>query len=238
MKSGEVDVEPELNAFIAGRKVIRHIPADLRARAVARARVIVASGGVVRPALLLDPPVRAAARVGRPWYLTPAAVAASATLAVGAFAGIATWQHHDPAVAPQATPAAPAEAPRSVRTASAPRAESPDLALPVAARPSPRVRPARAARPTTAVDPLAAEVELLQRAHGSFTRQDFGIALRLIAEHARRFPQGALAEQREALRVRSLAGSGRTDEARRAAVAFAEKFPRSVLLSAVENAGP
>ena len=51
------------------------------------------------------------------------------------------------------------------------------------------------------------------------------------AEHERRFPTGWLAEQRDAMRVRSLAGAGRADEARRAAVAFGERFPRSALLS-------
>jgi hypothetical protein len=52
-----------------------------------------------------------------------------------------------------------------------------------------------------------------------------------LAEHGRRFPSGSLAEEREALRVRALSGSGQSDAARRAARAFATRFPRSVLLS-------
>ncbi len=79
-------------------------------------------------------------------------------------------------------------------------------------------------------DPFTAELELLQRAHGAYTRHDFSAALTLVVAHARRFPSGHLAEQREALRVRSLAGAGRADEAGRAAAAFAARFPRSVLL--------
>jgi hypothetical protein len=39
-----------------------------------------------------------------------------------------------------------------------------------------------------------------------------------------------LAEERDALRIRALVGAGRTPEARRAAAAFANRFPRSVLL--------
>jgi hypothetical protein len=71
---------------------------------------------------------------------------------------------------------------------------------------------------------------LLRRAHAAYAGRDFASALGLAAEHARRFPNGVLAEQRDALRVRSLAGAGRTSEARGAAKAFASRFPRSVLL--------
>ena len=60
-----------------------------------------------------------------------------------------------------------------------------------------------------------------------FARAIFALALTLFSEHARRFPNGHLAEQREALRVRSLAGSGRKDEAHHAAAAFATRFPHS-----------
>jgi hypothetical protein len=93
------------------------------------------------------------------------------------------------------------------------------------------VRPPRPASPKA--DPFTAELDLLQRAHGAYTRRDFSAALKLVAEHARRFPNGPLAEQREALRVRSLLGAGRTDEAHRAAAAFKVRFPRSVLLPRV-----
>ena len=81
--------------------------------------------------------------------------------------------------------------------------------------------------------PFTGELALLQRAHGAYTRHDFSVALTLVAAHARRFPNGQLAEQREALRVRSLMGAGRPDEAHRAAAAFAVRFPRSILLSRV-----
>jgi hypothetical protein len=96
--------------------------------------------------------------------------------------------------------------------------------------------PPRPARAVAKVDPFTAELELLQRAHAAYTRRDFSVALTLVAEHARRFPNGHLAEQREALRVRSLAGAGRADEAHRAAAAFAAQFPRSVLLPRVDGA--
>ena len=84
-------------------------------------------------------------------------------------------------------------------------------------------------------DPFAAEIAVLQPAHAAHARGDFATALVLVAEHARRFPKGHLAEEREALRVRSLAGAGRTEEARRATAAFGARFPRSILLPHLED---
>lgn len=84
-------------------------------------------------------------------------------------------------------------------------------------------------------NPLA-EVELLQRAQHAYASGDFTNTLALVAQHARRFPGGPLAEECEALRVRSLLSSGRGDDARRAGAAFAARFPRSVLLTRIEEA--
>ena len=60
-------------------------------------------------------------------------------------------------------------------------------------------------------------------------------ALPPIAEHARRFKNGRLAEEREALRVKALVGLGRMEDARRAAAGFKARFPYSVLLPAVSQ---
>jgi outer membrane protein assembly factor BamD (BamD/ComL family) len=76
----------------------------------------------------------------------------------------------------------------------------------------------------------AAELELLQRAQAAYAGRDFTDALTVVAEHRRRFPNGRLTEEREALRVRALKGAGRTNESRAAAASFAARFPRSVLL--------
>jgi hypothetical protein len=91
-------------------------------------------------------------------------------------------------------------------------------------------KPHRAERPASPQESYAAELKLLNRAQAAYANRDFRGALTLVAEHARRFPNGRLAEEREALRVRSLAASGHPAEARRATAAFAERFPRSVLL--------
>ena len=89
------------------------------------------------------------------------------------------------------------------------------------------VRPIRGGTPAPAD---AVELQLLIRAHDAYEQRNFAGALKLVAEHARRFPAGHLAEQREALRVRSLLRAGRAEEARHAAAAFAAQFPHSVLL--------
>jgi len=74
-----------------------------------------------------------------------------------------------------------------------------------------------------------------EQARAAVARQDYASALPPLGEHARRFKNGRLAEEREALHVRALAGLGRTDEARRAAHRFEARFPRSVLLPAVKQ---
>jgi hypothetical protein len=79
------------------------------------------------------------------------------------------------------------------------------------------------------------ELHLLQRARAAVAREDFAAALPPINEHARRFRDGHLAEEREALRVKALSGLGRIAEARRAIATFEARFPRSPLLSAVSQ---
>jgi len=90
-------------------------------------------------------------------------------------------------------------------------------------------RASRRATPT-AQESYAAELALLRRAQVAYAARDYSATAALVAEHTRRFPNGRLAEEREAVRVRSLAGAGRKDEAQRAAQEFAAHFPRSVLL--------
>ena len=87
-------------------------------------------------------------------------------------------------------------------------------------------------------DAARAELRLLRQARAAVAREDYAAALPPIAEHARRFKDGRLTEEREALRVKALAGLGRSEDARRAAAAFRARFPRSVLLPAVNQMSP
>ena len=83
--------------------------------------------------------------------------------------------------------------------------------------------------------PADVEVRLLEEAWVALEREEFAAALAAIVEHARRFRNGRLTEEREALRVRALSGLGLRDEVRRAAAEFGARFPLSPLLPAVNR---
>jgi RNA polymerase sigma factor (sigma-70 family) len=66
-------------------------------------------------------------------------------------------------------------------------------------------------------DPLTAELALLQRAQQALRDHQPTAALALLDEHALRFPQGQLVDERRAARVRALCAAGRRDQALREA---------------------
>ena len=232
MKRGDPGLDPELEAFLTPRAIERRVPADLRLRALARGRAIVAAGGAIprpRPVELSLPTAVPAARRGS---LLRVAFAASIAFAAGSVVAVAALRSRTteaPTAASKTRPAMPPVA-RDVKV----REPAREPAKPAAATPDVTAKPARRGRAQAHADAVTAELDLLQRAHAAYTRRDFSDALILAAEHARRFPHGHLAEQREALRVRSLAGAGRTEDAHRAAAAFKVRFPRSVLLPRLE----
>jgi len=210
-------VSPEVKSLLQRERVIPSLPPAVRARALAAARSALAS----RP--LPASPVH----VPAPW-IRWAAAAALTIVAGGAAAAVAYHRHveHLRAI----TAPAPSSAP-------APSGAIPAVALPPPAAESTPVAAPEEARRTKLVVPQE-ELRLLRLARAAVARDDFNAALRPIAEHARRFRDGRLAEEREALRVKALAGLGRTEEARRAASAFESRFPRSVLLPAVRRISP
>lgn len=83
---------------------------------------------------------------------------------------------------------------------------------------------------------LGIERDLVERARMALARGDATAALDAIDRHAKEFPNGRLAEEREALAVQALVAASRTDSARARAARFRERFPRSVFLPAVESA--
>jgi len=233
MKRRDPGLGAELQAFLEPRTIQRRVPPDTRARALANARAILAAGGAISRSSRREPPTLPpvyGARARGPVRLALAASVAIAVGAVGAVGALRGRAAHPPQTALPAGPRQPVPAVREAPLGGAP-SEPPVAAAPRA----PTAKPTRPARARGAGDAVTAELDLLARAHAAYTRRDFSAALILVAEHARRFPKGHLAEQREALRVRSLVGSGRTDEADRAAAAFAVRFPRSVLLPHVEG---
>ena len=57
-----------------------------------------------------------------------------------------------------------------------------------------------------------------------------------LAKHARAFPSGKLAEEREAMTINALVGVGRYAQAREKAEIFSRRYPRSFLMPSVEAA--
>lgn len=224
-------LEPELEAFLKYPRIEQTIPVQARVRALARARMLLSSRRGMAAAPLVPVPEARTAPVAsgrtRRWVAAAAALLIAGG-AVGAVAALREYRRPAAGRAPEIQPVAPTAAPshRGVRTLSAAPEVPVAPAAPVAARPT---------REAARADLVRAELHLMQRAHAAYKRTDYPAALALLAIHARKFPHGSLAEQREALRVRSLGGAGRTDEARRATAAFAARFPRSVLLSRLDG---
>ncbi len=95
--------------------------------------------------------------------------------------------------------------------------------------------PAEQAPPTTTPDE-GAERQLLRQAHASFRAGDHPACLATLGEHARTWPAGKLAEERDALMVQALAGTGNATAAEAAAQAFLERYPRSLFRHNVSSA--
>lgn len=160
-------------------------------------------------------------------------VGLAATLVVGAaLASYANrlWSAPTVSVTPPSVPPAHAPTPPGpvgVGAASAPR-PSPSVASPAIAE---SVAPART---TPAVNPSAPplldsaqDASLLQEARG-LVASNPARALTLTRDHELHFPNSALTEERQALRIEALARLGRHAEAARELAVFDQRFPRSI----------
>lgn len=92
----------------------------------------------------------------------------------------------------------------------------------------------RASTSAVPSDDPDAEVKLLQRAQALLQNEPTQ-TLALCAEHARRFPGGLLAEEREVLAIEALMGTGHADEARARADRFAAAYPSSTHLQRIHT---
>lgn len=80
---------------------------------------------------------------------------------------------------------------------------------------------------------LVEETRLLREAYAALRSSDPQLALRLLDEHARRFPRGVLSEERSAQRIVALCNLGRLDEARAEAARFSQRSPASPLMKSI-----
>ena len=93
------------------------------------------------------------------------------------------------------------------------------------------------ARPSSAAfdSALSAELTALGPARSALAAGDYDAALAATDAHARLFPGGVLAQEREALAIQALGRAGRTAEAQERARRFQQRYPRSTLLDTVRN---
>ena len=252
-------LEPELEAFLSSRKVESHVPPDVRANALARARTIVAARGDAPPRPAARPTARpfaegaVSSRRSRFGLVRVPLVASLAVVlvAAGVFAALDSRRSptdvmpSPPASSPP-TSSLPSHAvtPPAALVAPIARSEAELELSPPVVSPAPEAQVRRGARRRHApqarhrVGQFEAELALLQPAHEAYEKGDFSGMLRILQEHARAFPRGRLAEEREALRVESLRRLGRQDEAHVVARAFVVRFPQSVFLSHVRDSLP
>lgn len=223
-------------ALLAAEREIAPAPPGLRWRAQLRARHAFEQGRAPRaprPGL------------GSVWRRMRVPLAA-ALVATSAFA---TWQQlapepldAPPAIAigtsPRPTPArAPRSTPATATAKAAPGAiagagEAPTPAPaprtePAASKVAPTVPPRTESAPKRATP--ADELAMLDGARRAVMTRNFARALRVLERHARSFPNSALGEEREALRIKALQGSGKATQANDAAREFESRYPRSVL---------
>ena len=219
MTSFHPPLPPEVDSLLDHERDIAPLPAVVRARSLARARAALVAGA----ARSSSRPMAAPRRMR---WAAAAALVCFGGAAIGAVAyEVRVRLIKEPVARPAARPVA-------TRPALTALPEAPIAEAPVAAAPS-TAPDTHAAPRLSRADAARAELRLLKQARAAVARENYAAAMSPIAEHGRRFKDGRLAEEREALRVKALAGLGRTDEAQRAASAFRARFPRSVLLPAV-----
>jgi hypothetical protein len=148
----------------------------------------------------------------------------------------------DPSAA-QRAPVSPLASPPVASPAREPDPAADTPAPPVLATPSPvskpldaPLAPSRLPQAATAPSDLDVEIALLADVNVALRAKDAALALRILDERARRFPNGALAEESEAARVFALCEIGRADEARDVAGRFLREHPRSPLAPRVSRA--
>lgn len=124
------------------------------------------------------------------------------------------------------------------KPAPAPEAPRVDPAPPVVAQAPPESveeEPAPSVAPRPRPQPALSEAELLQAAQSAL-RTNPRRALALVREHQRRFPRGALAQEREVIAIEALKRSGRAAEAGERAEDFKRANPNSAHRPRIDKA--
>jgi hypothetical protein len=212
LREGGSSAPAELSALFRGAKEPEPLTPATDARLLARVAALGAAP--------LAPPVKG-------WL-----IAGGAVLLVGA-AALIVQRPSAPGTAPapaprlSASPSAFASAPVSVEPLSAAVVPEPP---PSASKQAPAaktepVAPGEAA--SSSEDALAGEAKLLNQAHAAMAA-DPRAAYAFASEHAKRYPRGQLAAERELILVQALVKLGRAHEAEARGRALRKRFPSSI----------
>lgn len=125
-------------------------------------------------------------------------------------------------------------APQSSTAREVPSAEALAPSSSAAERSAPAIPSSNKPVPRREQDSLTAESALVGRARTRLETDPAG-ALASLEEHARTFPNGELAPERDFLTVKALRRVGRTDDARTKARAFLKRYPSSPYAGSVRN---
>jgi hypothetical protein len=223
-------MDPELAALLATKKGVVEPPAAVKQRLLDRvvASIGVPPGGGGGGGA---PSRSAASRVVSARPLTMLASAFTLGFAAGA-AAIYGSTRQDPV---RAVPVAFASPPAAASASTPPaRGESAPAPPPEASAQSAGAKPTPSRSPDSRG--LAAERTLLDVARAALSRGEAANAMAAAERHATEFPDGELAEEREAILIRALAQSGSVESARARARRFHARFPQSIFGRTVDAA--
>jgi hypothetical protein len=240
---------PALEALLDAARPLEHPPAAARRRIALAVALSAASPVATAASIVLAAGAGEAAReAGKAVAKTGLALSpfvkgvgiAAVCFTAGATSGAALHATFTGPVVPASSQPAPAAKvttapPRVAPAASIPTVE-PDALPPAPSASARTAEPPRSAPPPAASSAIAEEQSLLDRARTLLARGDPEAALAPLATHARRFPAGVLAEEREALSIQALARSGRVHEAEARAARFRREYPSSLMAAAVDDA--
>jgi hypothetical protein len=131
---------------------------------------------------------------------------------------------------PAMAPSAPVPEPELRAPVPPPTPSEASSAAPVAAS-----APAKAPSASAGAGQALAERLLLDVAYAALGQGQPAKALEPLEQHARRFPEGALREEREALTIQCLHNLANLEEARRRALSFKVRYPNSLFAPRIER---
>ena len=168
------------------------------------------------------------------WYAGKWAALGGIGLVLGGASYVAL-EHRAPAPLPVASAASGATLPRPAASAAGPPPSADPVEIEQPATPVPAARGRRAGG-GGAPGSFEQELALIKAAKAELDAGRSAAALDLVNQHARLYPRGVFAGEREALRALGTCGGGDSATGRKLGVAFIRAYPTSPLVDRVRRA--